>query len=164
MDPMFLKRASRLLFFVVMALIGRVWAQNFGPQVTYPTQAAPIGIAKGDFNHDGNQDVIVTNFNSSSLSLFLGRGDGTLEPAQTIAVGAEPIAIAVADFDGDGNLDVAVALFSPPLIQVLYGKGDGSFQSPVPIPVPAMAVPLVGCIVTADLHEDGHPDFAMSGS
>lgn len=70
-----------------------------------PTQTAPIGIAKGDFNHDGNQDVIVTNFSSSSLTLFLGRGDGTFEPAQTIPVGAEPIAIAVADFDRDGNLD-----------------------------------------------------------
>jgi hypothetical protein len=115
-------------------------------------------MATGDFNRDGNLDIVVANDNSSSLSLFLGTGEGTFNPAITIPVGAIPVAVAAADFNGDGNLDLAVSLLNSGGFQVLFGNGNGTFQSPIFIPVPSG---VLGQITAADLNGDGHPDLAV---
>ena len=43
------------------------------------------------------------------MSVLLGNGDGTFQPAQTYAAGAVPRSVAVGDFNGDGKPDLAVA-------------------------------------------------------
>ncbi len=157
-----LKRASLFLISILTVLIGHGWAQNYGPQVSYRAGTFPIGIAKGDFNHDGNLDVVVANFSSSSLSVFLGNGDGTFQPETTVPVGTNPISIAVADFNGDGNLDLAVALEQAPGLQLLMGNGDGTFGPPVT--VAGTTIGSLAKVVTADLNEDGRPDLAVASS
>jgi hypothetical protein len=161
---MSLKRSSFFLFSVFAIMIGRGLAQNYGPQVSYRAGTFPIGIAKGDFNHDGNLDVVVANFNSNSLSVFLGNGDGTFLPASTIPVGGLPISIAVADFDGNGNLDLAVALENSQAFQLLLGRGDGTFGAPVTIPVSTSVNGVIAKIVAADFNDDGKPDLAVAGT
>jgi hypothetical protein len=37
----------------------------------------------GDFNGDGTADVAVANFGSNTVSILLGKGDGTFQPAQS---------------------------------------------------------------------------------
>ena len=41
----------------------------------------PLLLATGDFNDDGFVDLAVPNSNSKSVSIYLGKGDGTLKPA-----------------------------------------------------------------------------------
>jgi hypothetical protein len=158
---MFLKRASRLLFLIAIVCVGRGLAQNYAPQVSYQAGTFPIGISTGDFNHDGNLDIVVANFSSNSLSVFLGNGDGTFQPAMTVAVGTNPISIAVADFDGDGNLDLAVGLQQSPGLQLLMGKGDGTFSPAVTLP--GIMIGSLTKVVTADFNDDGRPDLAVAG-
>jgi hypothetical protein len=72
---------------------------------------APIGLTASpnepsDFDRDGNADLAVANESSDSVSIVLGRGDGTFLPQQEIPVGGTPHGLAVLDVDGDGDVDV----------------------------------------------------------
>jgi len=42
------------------------------------------------------------------MSVLVGNGDGTFQPAQNFSVGNNPRSIALGDFNGDGLVDVAV--------------------------------------------------------
>ena len=72
-------------------------------------EEAPLAIAIGDFNDDGKLDVAVTNAISLTVSVLLGKGNGTFEPPVNYGVGNYPDSILVGDFNGDAKLDLAVA-------------------------------------------------------
>ena len=57
------------------------------------------------------QDLAISNAseNSSSVSILMGNGDGTFEPAQDFGVGNFAASIAIGDFNGDGREDLATA-------------------------------------------------------
>jgi hypothetical protein len=77
----------------------------------------------GDFNNDGKLDLLTMLSTSTfgldgqaleTVSVRLGNGDGTFQPAQNFPAG--PISnqayLFVGDFNGDGWLDVAVSRLS----------------------------------------------------
>src|SRR4029077_175061 len=90
--------------------------------------------AAGDFNADGVQDLASANTYSTSVSVLLGKGDGTFPSPPTNAVGPNPQSVAVGDFNRDGKLDMAVAnagTTAPYVangVSMLLGNGDGTFQ------------------------------------
>jgi hypothetical protein len=95
----------------------------------------PMGIAVGDFNGDGIPDLATADYGSGEVSILLGNGDGTFQPARNIPVGGGLTAIAVADFNGDGRADIAVTSLYNHNVSILLGNGDGTFQPPQPVPV-----------------------------
>src|SRR5215471_16143658 len=97
------------------------------PWVTIGT-TQPSGIASGDFNHDGYDDLVVSNADRT-LTLLLSNHDVTFT-ASTFGTGFGDVH--VADVNGDGNLDV-VSLGGPNFdrsAQILYGDGIGHFSAP----------------------------------
>jgi hypothetical protein len=95
---------------------------TFQAHVDYPVGTQPSSVAIGDFNGDGKVDLAVSNENCpsspcgpGSLSILLGKGDGTFQPAVEYSTGGEaPYSVVVADFNRDGKLDLAVANSGPP--------------------------------------------------
>jgi hypothetical protein len=85
----------------------------------------------GDFAGNGKLDLAVTNGNDGTVSVLLGNGDGTFQPAVNYPVGTDPDAIVAGDFAANGKLDLAVANELSDTVSVLMGNGDGTFQPQV---------------------------------
>jgi hypothetical protein len=100
---------------------------TFAPDSNFYTGGAPVAVATGDFNKDGNLDFITADEGTGTVTIRRGRGDGTFRPASTIAVGSRPAALVVADFNKDGNLDFAVALRGETSVVSYKGNGAGGF-------------------------------------
>jgi hypothetical protein len=141
--------------------------QATGSPITVGQQ--PSAILTGDFNADGNQDFVVTNFTDNTFSLFLGNGDGTFKqatgsPFALPSAVAGPIAATAADFNSDGNLDLAIVNQTTNNVSILLGNGNATFtqvtgsqQGGSPFAVGNMPV----AIATGDLNNDSHPDLAV---
>lgn len=86
----------------------------------------PQDVASGDFDEDGDHDLLVLSASLSRLQVFSGGVSGP-EAGATYATGPGPSELGVADFDGDSHLDVAHANFDGGFIGVRYGDGAGGF-------------------------------------
>ena len=118
----------------------------------------PESIATADFNHDGKLDLAVLNYNSQTVTVFLGDGDGTFVFETNYAIGREPNEVLVGDFNRDGKADLVVANGEDNTISVLLGNGDGTFQTAVTYSTGGGP----RSIVIADLNRDGKLDLAIA--
>jgi uncharacterized protein (UPF0548 family) len=141
---------------------------TFQTAVNYTVGAAPSSLVVGDFNGDGKPDLAVTkegtapDFTDGGVSVLLGNGDGTFQPAVNYAVGSRPISLAVGDFNRDGKPDLAVGDFGLSTdagVSVLLGNGDGTFQTATNLYDARGAYPF--SIEVGDFNGDGKPDLAI---
>jgi hypothetical protein len=133
---------------------------TFQSAASYIVDTGPSAVAVGDFNGDGTPDLAVTNgsFPVGTVSILLGNGDGTFQPAQSYAVGYQPSAVALADCNGDGILDLVVANYGSGTIAILLGNGEGSFPAPQNSSVGGRP----RCVAVGDFNGDGIPDLAVA--
>jgi hypothetical protein len=116
----------------------------------------------GDFNGDGNLDLVVSNYIDDTVSVLLGNGNGTFAPQVTYATAHRPQGIAVADFNGDGHLDLAVVATFGADVSILLGQGDGTFVADSPATFAVGGDPVA--IATADFNGDGNADLVVTNS
>ncbi len=128
-------------------------------------------VTVSDVNGDGKPDLLVanqciTNCSSGGVSVLLGNGDGTFQPAQAYASGGlYADSIAVGDLNGDGKLDLMVAnvCVNPctgnAVVGVLLGNGDGTFQAAQTY---SAGEPTTSSIAVADVNGDGKLDLLLA--
>ncbi|HLM75322.1 MAG TPA: VCBS repeat-containing protein, partial [Polyangiaceae bacterium] len=81
----------------------------FAAQVPYSAGYTPASVTVGDMNGDGKLDLAVPNTNGNTVSVLLGKGDGTFAsqlPYPSVALARSSV---VEDLNGDGKLDLAIA-------------------------------------------------------
>ncbi|MDA2926133.1 CRTAC1 family protein, partial [Acidobacteria bacterium AH-259-G07] len=79
-----------------------------------PNRLYGQGVAVGDYNSDGNDDLFITNFNGQNI-LYNNKGDGTFidvtEQAGVAGDGRWSASAAFLDFNNDGYLDLYVTRY-----------------------------------------------------
>ncbi|MBL8212186.1 MAG: VCBS repeat-containing protein, partial [Bryobacterales bacterium] len=101
-----------------------------------------VSLALADINADGRQDLVAANYGyratsstttptPCSVTVHLGRGDGSFQSATAYTVGVHPSAVSLQDVNKDGKPDLTVATVESDLarVAVLLGRGDGTFQT-----------------------------------
>lgn len=111
----------------VSVLLGR-GDGTFQAHVDSPTNCGG-GIAGGDFNRDGKEDVVMANnsFFSSGVGVLLGNGDGSFQTEVDYATDLFPSSVNVVDLNGDGKADLALSLPDGNSASILLGNGNGTF-------------------------------------
>ncbi|HLW74105.1 MAG TPA: FG-GAP-like repeat-containing protein [Gammaproteobacteria bacterium] len=143
--------------------VGQAAAGTGTAAPTYPVGNGAIYVAVADLRGNGIQDLVVANYTDGTVSVLLGRGDGTFKPQTTIPVGGGPDCINVADFNGDGKLDLLVSNSIDGTLSVLLGNGDGTFQAPTTIRVNAhVRVATLQMAVVGDIRNDGKLDVVTT--
>jgi hypothetical protein len=139
---------------------------TFQAPVPYTVGGATTGLINvvvGDFNGDGNLDLVVSGYDSTpNFDYFVaGNGDGTFQPAvQAQAIYPYSFYSTVADFNGDGILNIAVTNYANILgASILLGNGDGTFKPGVDYSVGTPGSNILCPMAVDDLNADGKLDL-----
>jgi FG-GAP-like repeat len=102
------------------------------PGTACATGKAPNDIAVGDFNGDGNLDLVIANTGTPNLTILLGDGKGGFKASarSPFVAASHPHVhgVAVGDFNGDGKLDVVTDSWGNNQILMLTGDGAGNLN------------------------------------
>jgi hypothetical protein len=132
---------------------------GFGAPANFPVGAGdnPRSIRVGDFDQDGDMDLVTANAATAGISVLLNNGSGSFGAATNYPTGADPRELTVGDLNGDGKPDLAVTNSGASSVSVLLGNGSGSFAAATNFPVNDS----VRTVVAADLNLDGKLDLVM---
>lgn len=111
-----------------------------------------------DFNGDGCLDLVTANLGTSTVSMFLGRGDGTFEKDRQMEAGKNGAFLGLGDLDGDKDVDLVITHWTEAFVSVFLNRGDATFARRVdrPCGLGSYGVDL------ADLDGDGDLDLVSA--
>jgi hypothetical protein len=145
---------------------------TFQTATTFPTGTeCTWSVQVADLNGDGKPDLVTANgypnVGSGSISVLIGKGDGTFEPAVVYTSGGTvSYSVAVGDLNGDGKRDIVLTngfgtefgLDYFGSVSVFLGNGDGTFQ-----PYQDFPVQFPSDVVLGDFNNDGKLDVLTEG-
>jgi hypothetical protein len=138
---------------------------SFAPKIDLVTGKSPHRICIADISGDGKPEILVTNYDDGSVSIFRNNsapGSFSFSAKTDIATGANPESLAVGDLDGNGTADLVVTNSGGTSITVFTnkaGSGGGTDYSN-PTTIGYGGTPMG--ITLGDLDGDGKPDIIVS--
>jgi hypothetical protein len=137
---------------------------SFANEIKYSTgfQSSPYAIAVGDFNNDTYLDIVVANYGSDNVGIFLGYGNGsfTNQTSYSTSSGFSPRSVAVTDFNNDTILDIVIAYQDSNNLGVFLGHGNGTFANAISFSLGYGSHPF--SVVVGDFNDDKKVDIAIA--
>jgi cytoskeletal protein CcmA (bactofilin family) len=130
--------------------------------ITIALSGTLTGIVTGDFNHDGNLDLAVSDSANNKVDVLTGNGTGnfSLLGGYSTGNGTKPSGLVAADFNHDGNLDVATSNAGTNTATILLGSATGALTAQTAQATGANPI----AISVADVNSDGDPDLVVFDS
>ncbi|MGM0636432.1 MAG: FG-GAP-like repeat-containing protein [Bacteroidota bacterium] len=113
------------------------------------------GIEVGDFNGDGNLDIVAISRELEVVGILINDGNGSFEDVVHISGINSPEWVEVADMNSDGNLDIIVQRDNG--FSILTGNGDGTFSDPYNSP----SISNSRKLKITDMNNDGLKDIVL---
>jgi hypothetical protein len=129
---------------------------TFAAPTTINIGSASSDLIAGDFNNDGNPDLLLANV-SGNLTPLLGNGSGGFSFG-TVTGGGFFGPIAAANLNGDASLDLIATDLSGQHLFTLMGTGSGSFTNIRSFAITGDS----GGIAVGDFNADGKADVAIA--
>ena len=95
----------------------------------YVQQVGSIAVACADLNNDSYMDIVSSN-TDGSMSVLLGKGDGSFNPEVQYYSQYDCYSLVIADVNNDNKPDI-VAVSLRDRVSVLLGQGNGQFGSQI---------------------------------
>jgi hypothetical protein len=96
---------------------------TFGPGIAYPINRGQ-GPAVGDFDLDGDLDLVTASFVSPDATIMPNTADGSLGDFIALALGFRTQQVVAADLDGRGGLDLVFSDEDPAVDQLFVLLND----------------------------------------
>ena len=151
---------------------GSITANSFAPKVDLATGGGGgggYGVAIADLDGDGKPDIVVTNRNSNTISVFQNTSSiGSLTFASNVdfPTGALPYGVAAGDLDGDGKIDLVVANSGIDSLSIFQNTStvgsitSTSFASRADLATSGTPI----AVAIADLNGDGKPEIISANT
>ncbi|WP_026903893.1 FG-GAP-like repeat-containing protein [Pedobacter glucosidilyticus] len=144
---------------------------DFSPKQDFTAGTNPISVVHADLDGDGKPDLIVSNNNENTISIYHNTSsNGSINSASytskvDFATGSNPFFISISDIDGDGKPDIIVPNSNSSSISIFRNTSttgsisSSSFAARVDFTL-GSSTPL--SVAIGDLDGDGKVDIATS--
>ena len=129
------------------------------------SEGSGSSVAWGDYDNDGNLDILLTGYSSGSFSkIYHNNGDDTFTEQSTINLtGVSSGSVAWGDYDNDGYLDIILTgNSSDGIVSKIYrNNGNNTFTEQKGISLTGLSS---GSVAWGDYDNDGYLDILMTGT